>query len=47
MLHDLQPKGAIAVLLNPDLATTTSQTNDIQVAARTLNRRSRLPHGRN
>jgi putative tryptophan/tyrosine transport system substrate-binding protein len=36
MLHDLQPKGVIAVLLNPDLATVTSQTNDMQEAARTL-----------
>jgi putative tryptophan/tyrosine transport system substrate-binding protein len=36
MLHDLQPKGVIAVLLNPDLATATSQSNDVQVAARAL-----------
>jgi putative ABC transport system substrate-binding protein len=36
MLHDLQPKGVIAVLLNPDLATATSQSNDIQVTARAL-----------
>ncbi len=36
MLHELQPKGAIAVLLNPDLATVTSQSNDIQEAARAL-----------
>ena len=36
MLHDLRPKGVIAVLLNPDLATFTSQSNDIQEAARAL-----------
>jgi putative ABC transport system substrate-binding protein len=35
-LHDLSPKGAFAVLLNPDLATATSQSNDIQEAARAL-----------
>ena len=35
-LHDLQPKGVIAVLLNPDLATITSQSNDIREAARAL-----------
>jgi putative tryptophan/tyrosine transport system substrate-binding protein len=36
MLHELHPKGAIAVLLNPDLATFTSQSNDLQEAARVL-----------
>jgi putative tryptophan/tyrosine transport system substrate-binding protein len=36
ILHDLQPNGVIAVLLNPDLATVTSQSNDLQVAARAL-----------
>jgi putative tryptophan/tyrosine transport system substrate-binding protein len=36
MLHDLRPKGVIAVLLNPDLATFTSQSNDLQKAARVL-----------
>ena len=36
VLHDLQLKGAIAVLLNPDLATVASQSNDIQEAARAL-----------
>jgi putative ABC transport system substrate-binding protein len=36
MLHDLQPKGVIAALLNPDLATFFSQSNDIQEAARAL-----------
>ncbi len=35
-LHDLQPKGVIAVLLNPDLATITSQSNDIREAAHAL-----------
>jgi putative tryptophan/tyrosine transport system substrate-binding protein len=46
MLHELQPKGAIAVLLNPDLATATSQTNDIQVAARTLKLQVHVFHAR-
>jgi putative tryptophan/tyrosine transport system substrate-binding protein len=36
MLHELQPKGAIAALLNPELATITAQSNDIQEAARSL-----------
>jgi putative tryptophan/tyrosine transport system substrate-binding protein len=36
ILHDLQPKGVIAALLNPDLATATSQSNDVQAAARAL-----------
>ena len=36
VLHDLQLKGAIAVLLNPDLATIASQSNDMQEAARAL-----------
>jgi putative tryptophan/tyrosine transport system substrate-binding protein len=36
ILHDLQPNGVIAVLLNPDLALFTSQSNDLQVAARAL-----------
>ena len=35
-LHDLQPKGVVAALLNPDLATFTAQSSDIQEAARTL-----------
>jgi len=35
-LHDLQPNGVIAVLLNPDLATITSQSSDIKEAARAL-----------
>jgi putative tryptophan/tyrosine transport system substrate-binding protein len=36
MLHELQPKGVIAALLNPDLATVASQSNDIREAARAL-----------
>ena len=44
MLHDLQPKGVIAVLLNPDLATATSQSNDVQVAARALGLQVRVVH---
>jgi putative tryptophan/tyrosine transport system substrate-binding protein len=36
MLHDLQLKGAIAVLLNPDLATVAAQSNDLQEAAHAL-----------
>jgi ABC-type uncharacterized transport system substrate-binding protein len=36
MLHELQLKGAIAVLLNPDLATAASQSSDIREAARAL-----------
>jgi putative tryptophan/tyrosine transport system substrate-binding protein len=36
ILHDLQPKGVIAALLNPNLATATSQSNDVQAAARAL-----------
>ena len=35
-LHELQLKGIIAVLLNPDLATFASQSNDMQEAARSL-----------
>jgi len=35
-LHDLAPKAVLAALLNPDLATVTSQTTDIQEAARSL-----------
>jgi len=36
LLHELQPNGTIAVLLNPDLATVSSQANDMLEAARTL-----------
>ena len=35
-LHELQPKGVLAVLLNPDLATVSMQSNDMQEAARAL-----------
>jgi putative ABC transport system substrate-binding protein len=44
MLHDLRPNGVIAVLLNPDLATVTSQTNDVQAAARALGLPVRVFH---
>ena len=44
MLHDLQPKGDIAVLLNPDLATVTSQSDDVQRAARALGLQVRVFH---
>jgi putative ABC transport system substrate-binding protein len=44
MLHDLQPKGVIAILLNPDLATATSQSNDVQEAARALGLQVRIFH---
>jgi putative ABC transport system substrate-binding protein len=43
-LHDLQPKGVTAVLLNPDLATITSQSNDIQKAAHALGRQIEVFH---
>ena len=36
ILHDLRPKGVMAALLNPDLATATSQSNDVQAAASAL-----------
>jgi len=36
ILHELQPKAIIAVLLNPDLATVSLQSDDIQAAARAL-----------
>jgi putative tryptophan/tyrosine transport system substrate-binding protein len=44
LLHDLQPKGIIAVLLNPDLATVTSQSSDMQEAARALGLRVDVFH---
>jgi putative ABC transport system substrate-binding protein len=43
-LHELQLKGVIAVLLNPDLATVTSQSNDIQEAARSLGLQVKVFH---
>jgi putative tryptophan/tyrosine transport system substrate-binding protein len=47
LLHDLLPKGGvIAVLLNPDLATVTSQSNDMQEAARTLGLQVDVIHAR-
>jgi putative ABC transport system substrate-binding protein len=44
MLHELQPKGAIAALLNPELATISAQSNDIQEAARSLGLRVDVVH---
>ena len=36
VLHELRPDGVIAALLNPELATVSSQLNDIREAARAL-----------
>lgn len=37
VLHDLRPQAAvIAALINPDLATTASQSQDVEMAARAL-----------
>jgi putative ABC transport system substrate-binding protein len=44
ILHDLQPKGVIAALLNPDLATAASQSNDVQAAARALRLQVHIYH---
>jgi putative tryptophan/tyrosine transport system substrate-binding protein len=45
ILHQLRPKAtAIAVLLNPNLATTSSQSHDVQSAANTLGRDVRVFH---
>jgi putative ABC transport system substrate-binding protein len=44
LLRELQPKGVIAVLLNPDLATITSQSNDMQEAAHTLGLQVEVVH---
>ena len=43
-LHDLQPKGVTAALLNPDLATITSQSDDIQKTAHALGRQIEVFH---
>ena len=40
----MQLKGVIAALLNPDLATVTSQSNDIQEAARALGLQVKVFH---
>jgi len=45
ILHHLQPKATvIAVLLNPNLATTASQSRDVQTAASALGRDVRFFH---
>ena len=44
-LHDLRPQAtAIAALINPNLATTASQSKDIEVAARALGLEIRVLH---
>jgi putative ABC transport system substrate-binding protein len=44
-LHDLRPQAAvIAALLNPDLATTASQSKDVEMAARALGLQIRVLH---
>jgi putative tryptophan/tyrosine transport system substrate-binding protein len=45
ILHQLQPKATvIAVLLNPNLATTASQSRDVQTAASTLGLEAHVFH---
>jgi putative ABC transport system substrate-binding protein len=45
ILHQLQPKATlVAVLLNPNLATTTSQSRDVQAAASALGRKVHIFH---
>ena len=44
-LHDLRPQATvIAALINPDLATTASQSQDIEMAARALGLQVRVLH---
>jgi putative ABC transport system substrate-binding protein len=44
-LHDLRPQAtAIAALINPNLATTASQSKDVEVAARALGLEVRVLH---
>jgi putative tryptophan/tyrosine transport system substrate-binding protein len=44
-LHDLRPEASvIAALINPDLATTASQSKDIEIAARALGLQVRVLH---
>ena len=44
-LHDLRPQATvIAALINPDLATTASQSKDIEMAARALGLQVRIWH---
>jgi putative tryptophan/tyrosine transport system substrate-binding protein len=46
-LHDLRPQATIiAALINPDLATTASQSQDVEMAARTLGLQVRVLHAR-
>jgi putative ABC transport system substrate-binding protein len=45
ILHQLQPKATVvAVLLNPNLATTASQSRDVQAAASALGREVHVFH---
>ena len=45
ILHQLQPKATVvAVLLNPNLATTASQSRDVQAAANALGREVHVFH---
>jgi putative tryptophan/tyrosine transport system substrate-binding protein len=44
-LHDLRPEATvIAALINPDLATTASQSKDVEMAARALGLQVRVLH---
>jgi putative tryptophan/tyrosine transport system substrate-binding protein len=44
-LHDLRPQATvIAALINPDLATTASQSQDVEMAARALGLEVRVLH---
>ena len=44
-LHDLRPQATvIAALINPDLATTASQSQDVEMAARALGLQIRVLH---
>jgi putative ABC transport system substrate-binding protein len=44
-LHDLRPQATvIAALINPDLATTASQSQDVEMAARALGLQVRVLH---
>ena len=46
-LHELRPQATvIAALINPDLATTASQTKDVEMAARALGLQVRVLHAR-
>jgi putative ABC transport system substrate-binding protein len=44
-LHDLRPQATVfAALINPDLATTASQSKDVEMAARALGLQVRILH---